>query len=290
VSLDDGPTDDMKTTTRTTWGSMAMAMAMGAVALVAFAFPELRDADAQTATSASVVGSAPALPSIVPRVGAAAKSGDPQSIENPGYPNAYFFKPRSAKSMKPVIVYLHGRGGVPDEGCRAWAKVATEFGWLLCPSGQDDRGHGQRGWNNERENSTKNVMGALTSLRKKFGRKVQLYGNVLIGFSEGAYVAENIGPRDPKTFNRWLIVASCDRYFGAATADIHAKKKQIKRVYLWTGELDGAEKESEQTFEHLKSEGIQVKLTVPKGLPHAIPADTMTQHFRAPIKWLVSAK
>lgn len=273
------------------WASSgSMAMAMGAATLLLATLPDLRDAEAQTATSASVVGSAPALPSATPHVGAAARSGDPQSIENPGFPNAYFYKPRSSKSMKPVIVYLHGRSGIPDEGCRAWAKVATEFGWLLCPSGQEDRGHGQRGWNNDWETSTKDVMGALMSLRKKFGRKVQLYGNVLIGFSEGAYVAENIGPRDPKTFNRWLIIASCDRYFGAATADIHAKKKQIKRVYLWTGEMDGAEKESEATFDHLKSEGIQVKLMVPKGLPHAIPVDTMTQHFRAPLKWLVSAK
>ena len=42
----------------------------------------------------------------------------------PGYPAAHFYKPRSGRKMKPVVVYLHGRGGNPEEGCRQWAKVA----------------------------------------------------------------------------------------------------------------------------------------------------------------------
>jgi predicted esterase len=214
----------------------------------------------------------------------------PQTIENPGYPPAYFYKPRSGRSMKPVIVYLHGRGGNPDEGCRQWAKVATEFGWLLCPSGQEDRGPGARGWANDPFNSQKNVLGALASLRKKFGKKVQLWGNVLIGFSEGAFVAQNIGEREPKTFNRWLIVASCDRYFGYDKTILHEARKKLKRVYLWTGESDGVVKESEATYEHLKAEGIPVKLNVAQGYGHEIPVPTMTQNFRKAIRWLLAAK
>jgi predicted esterase len=134
------------------------------------------------------------------------------------------------------------------------------------------------------------VLGALQSLRKKFGKRVQLFGNVLIGFSEGAYVAQNIGQRETKTFNRWLIIASCDRYFGYDKTVLHDAKKKIKRVYLWTGETDGVVKESEATYEHLKSEGISVKLNVAKGYGHQIPVDTMTQQFRKAIRWLLAAK
>ncbi len=36
-------------------------------------------------------------------------------------------------------------------------------------------------------------MAAIQVLRKKYGRRVQLYGNTLIGFSEGAYAAMNVG-------------------------------------------------------------------------------------------------
>jgi len=213
----------------------------------------------------------------------------PQQIENPGYPNALYYKPRSGKSMKPVIVYLHGRGSIPEEGCRAWAKVATEFGWLLCVAGQEDKGGGGRAWANDPIGSQKNVMGALLALRKKYGRRVQLYGNVMMGFSEGAFVAQYIAARDPKTFNRWLIVASCDWYFGDKKI-VEENKKKIKRVYLWTGEMDGAAPHSEKTFELLKGNGIQTKLNVPKGYWHAIPAETIVQNFRKALRWLVSAK
>ena len=213
----------------------------------------------------------------------------PQAIENPGFPPAYYYKPRSGRSMKPVFVYLHGRSGNPSEGCRDWAKVATEFGWVLCPSGQEERGGGLKGWGNDPVTSEKNVMGALLALRKKFGRRVQLYGNVLIGFSEGAFIAQNVGEREAKTFNRWLIIASCDRYFGDKTILEEAKKK-LKRVYLWTGELDMVAPESTATFEHLKALKIPVKLNIPKGYWHAIPSDTMAQNFRKALRWLVSAK
>jgi predicted esterase len=242
--------------------------------------PRPHRADAQPPAPAGSTSSKPETPS----------STAPQTIENPGFPAAYYYKPRSGRKMKPVIVYLHGRSGNPDEGCRQWAKVATEFGWLLCPAGQEDRGPGARGWANDPVNSQKNVMGALNALRKKFGRKVQLYGNVLMGFSEGAFIAQNIGEGEPKTFNRWLIVASCDRYFGPDKTILHEARKKIKRVYLWTGESDMVVKESEATHEHLKAEAIPVKLNIAQGYGHEIPVATMTQNYRKAIRWLLAAK
>ncbi len=215
----------------------------------------------------------------------------PQELANPGFPPAYFYAPRgSKKAMKPVIVYLHGRGGNPQEDCRAWAKVATEFGWLLCPAGQQPRGGGEYAWNNDYVNASKDVMGALSELRKKFGRRVQLRGNVLVGFSEGAYVAQNLGPRNVETFNRWMIIAACDRYWASAQQLLHDEKKKIKRVFLWTGELDGAAPETEAAFKHLTAEGIRVKMAIPKGFWHAIPVETMSQNYRKVLRWLVAAR
>lgn len=215
----------------------------------------------------------------------------PQVVDNPGFPPAYFYAPKgSKKRLRPVIVYLHGRGSNSQDHCRAWAKVATEFGWLLCPSGQQARGGGEYAWNNDYVTGTKVVMGALTALRKKFGRRVQLRGNVLIGFSEGAYVAQNVGPRNVDTFNRWMIIAACDRYWSPAASLIREQKKKIKRVFLWTGELDGAAPETRQAFSHLSADGIDVKMSIPKGFWHAIPVETMQQNYRKVFRWLLAPK
>jgi predicted esterase len=262
----------------------------GGVALVV-AVPSVRSAHAQSSVVDSVVAPAPvATPPPQQQIGLTGPV--PQAIDNddPQYPPAYFYKPRSGRSMKPVLVYLHGRDGDPAAGCRDWAKVGTEFGWVLCPSGQEPRAAGLRGWGNDPQHSHDNIMGALMGLRKKFGRRVQLYGNVLIGFSEGAFIAQNLGEHEPKTFNRWLIIASCDRYFGYDKTVLENARKRIKRVYLWTGELDMVAQESQQTFDHLKSLKISVKLNVPKGYWHAIPSETMGQNFRKALRWLVSAK
>ena len=133
-------------------------------------------------------------------------------------------------------------------------------------------------------------MGSLASLKKKFGKRVQLFGNVLIGFSEGAYVAQNIGPRESKTFNRWLIVASTEHYFGYDKNLLKEAKKNVKRVYLWTGEHDGVVKESELAHDRLRSDGYNVKLNIAKGFFHAIPNETMGQNYRKALKWLLAAK
>ena len=249
-----------------------------------------RSAHAQASVVDSVVAPAPVVSAKQPQIGLSTLA--PQSIDNddPKYPPAYFYKPRSGRSMKPVLVYLHGRDGDPAAGCRDWARVGTEFGWVLCPSGQELRAAGLRGWGNDPVHSHDNVMGALMALRKKFGRRVQLYGNVLIGFSEGAFIAQNLGEHEPKTFNRWLIIASCDRYFGYDKSVLETARKRIKRVYLWTGELDMVAPESQLAFEHLKSLKIPVRLNVPKGYWHAIPSETMGQNFRKALRWLVSAK
>jgi poly(3-hydroxybutyrate) depolymerase len=44
-------------------------------------------------------------------------SPDPLTLEVPGFPDAYYYKPRS-KAQKGILMYLHGRGGNPYEDCR----------------------------------------------------------------------------------------------------------------------------------------------------------------------------
>jgi predicted esterase len=168
-----------------------------------------------------------------------AKSAGPQRLEVDGEPDAFYYRPKG-RGLKPVIVYLHGRGNNPEDDCRKWAKVATQFGWVLCPQGPEDRGGGARAWDNNAVVGQEIVSKSLAALHHKYRGRVQTRGNVLIGFSEGAFIAMQLGIHQPKTWSRWLILAANDQYWlGDAPALLHDERHDIRKVYLLTGENDG---------------------------------------------------
>jgi hypothetical protein len=61
----------------------------------------------------------------------------------PNRGDAYYYKPR-ARGAKPILMYLHGRGGNPAEDSRKWARVGTQIGWVVCPSGPQTSESGGR--------------------------------------------------------------------------------------------------------------------------------------------------
>ena len=165
--------------------------------------------------------------------------GPPERLDIEGSAPAFYYTPRSPTGLRPVLLYLHGRGGNPEQDCRKWGQVAREFGWIVCPSGQEDRGGGARGWGNNWMAAKSVVDRSMEALREKFGHRVQLRGNTLIGFSEGAFIAMNVGVREPQIWNRWLILAANDSYWGGEGQNELVKRyARIKRVYLLTGERD----------------------------------------------------
>jgi predicted esterase len=216
------------------------------------------------------------------------KVADPQRLEVPGYADAFYYRPRG-RGMKPVLVYLHGRGGNPAEDCRKWARVGTQFGWVVCPSGPEDRGGGARSWNNNAVVGGQIVKAALDSLREKFHHRVQLRNNVLIGFSEGAYVAMQVGLRDPRTWSHWLILAANDQYwFGDAKEVLHANRRRIRRVYLLTGESDEVAPNTQRVGDLLKEEKVHVKVKIAPGMGHEVPGERMRSTYRRPLAWLLA--
>jgi LysM repeat protein len=125
---------------------------------------------------------------------APAPAGDSgmQRIDIAGSGPAYFFEPTGPgrNAMRPVIVYVHGRGAEPARYCKRWARVARNLGWLICPSGPEDRGEGKRGWSNNWANGRHVVMAAIDGLRKKYGRLRQYAGR----FQRGRVRRHERGP------------------------------------------------------------------------------------------------
>jgi predicted esterase len=212
-----------------------------------------------------------------------------QELAVPGSAPAYYYEPSGAgkSGMRPVIVYLHGRGAEPRKYCQRWARVARNLGWLVCPSGPEDRGNGTRGWANNWLAGRNVVMAAIDALRHKYGRRVQLYGNTLIGFSEGAFVAMNVGLREPHTFNRWLILGADTDYWGpSGLAALPEARGRVRRVYLITGGHDDVVDDAAQVRKWLTGAGVPVRVSTPRDMGHEVALETKAGMYQAALRWL----
>jgi predicted esterase len=256
--------------------------------------PDTTDAPAVEAADDSKPKPAEAAPQVEPKV----KADDDRSdtllpggmhvVNPPGAAPAYYFEPTGPgrHGMRPILIYLHGRGGHPDKDCQRWAPVARRLGWLVCPSGPSPYGDG-RAWDNNWPSAHSATMAAIQVLRKKYGRRVQLYGNTLIGFSEGAYAAMNVGVREPHVFNRWLILAASDRYWGGPGLEaLQTAKERVRRVFLITGEHDGVIDNTHQVEDWLNRAGVDTRVVTPGDMGHELALDRKPDLYHGALAWL----
>jgi predicted esterase/LysM repeat protein len=211
-----------------------------------------------------------------------------EGVLDVGSQRAYYYAPTGAGrlGMKPVIVYLHGRGGNPEQDCRRWATIARRLGWLLCPSGPSAH-NGGRAWDNNWVNAHHVTMQSIQALRDKFGRRVQLYGNTLVGFSEGAYAAMNVGVREPKTFNRWLILAASSSYWGGPGLEaLESASERVRRVYLITGERDEVVDDTRKAETWLKKHNVTTRVSTPNDMGHELLLERKPFLYEQALRWL----
>jgi predicted esterase len=233
-----------------------------------------------------------ALIALIPRSAFAKQAvlGEPLKLAVPNRGDAYYYKPR-ARGAKPILMYLHGRGGNPAEDCRKWARVGTQFGWVVCPSGPETSESGGRSWGNGAGYAHQIVDDVVVALRAKYKGKVQRRGNILIGFSEGAFVAMQVGLKDQRTWDRWLILGATDQYWQQdLTQAFDPQKRKVRRVYLLTGENDQVAQGTARVGNMLKKYKVPNKVKIVPGLGHEIPADRMISTYRRPLAWLNAAK
>ena len=220
----------------------------------------------------------------------AATTPDPLTLEVPGFADAYYYKPRS-KSLRPILMYVHGRGGNAYEDCRKWARAGRIFGWVVCPQGPATTDAGGRTWNNDAETARRIIDATVAALKDKYRRRVRTHGDLLIGFSEGAFIAQQVGLRDAAHWSKWLILAANDKYWwGNAPQLLEENRRKIRRVFLFTGENDQVAENTKRAGEMLKDARIRVRVKIAPGLGHEVPSDAMITNYRRPLRWLMAAK
>jgi predicted esterase len=130
-------------------------------------------------------------------------------------------------------------------------------------------------------------MGAIHALRDRFGRRIQLFGNTLIGFSEGAFVAMNVGVREPKTFNRWLILGADTSYWGGSGLEaLQDARNRVRRVVLITGGRDQVVDDTRKVAEWLSRARVPIKIQTPEDLAHEVALDRMPGLYENALRWL----
>ena len=132
---------------------------------------------------------------------------------------------------------------------------------------------------------------SIAALRGKYKGRVQTRNNILVGFSEGAFIAQQVGLKDPQKWSKWLILAASDKYWlGTSDKDLAAARAKIRRVYLLTGETDGVVENTKSVGKMLQKAHVPVKVNIVKGMGHEVPSDKMVANYKKPLAWLSTGK
>jgi predicted esterase len=211
--------------------------------------------------------------------------GDPEVLELPGIPDAYFYRGGGARRSR-VFVYLHPRNADPRESCRQFAPVVTRIGWLLCPVGPGIGADGRHQWNNNPILARQYTTTAVNTLFGRFPRRTRVTDNVLMGFSEGAFVAMQTGLNNPMMFPRWVIFAAHDRYIAGESAIFDAARRSVRKVYLLTGAGDEIVEHTRRAAAALRRERVgRVETQILPGVGHQLPPNFAPTVLRA-LRWV----
>jgi predicted esterase len=126
-------------------------------------------------------------------------------------------------------------------------------------------------------------MAAVAALHARFPRRTRLHDNVILGFSEGAFVAMNIGLLEPLTFPRWFIIAAHDGYMDGERSAIPRIAGSVQRVYLLTGTHDEIVQRTRRANEQLtRAWGARrVRMRILERAGHELPPDFRAETRRA---------
>lgn len=210
--------------------------------------------------------------------------GAPEVLEVNGAPDAFFYRPLGRRQR--VFVYLHARGASPEASCRQLRAAVTPYGWLLCPVGPVDRGEGRREWNNNPIVAHTYAMASFAALHGRFAGRVMTTGHVVMGFSEGAFVAMQLGLIEPRIFPRWIIFAGSAAYLSGEHAQWDLVRRWTRRVYLFTGARDNVLPHTRRAEATLRRERVgRVLLREMPEMGHALPDNPVT--LGRAIRWVL---
>jgi len=119
-------------------------------------------------------------------------------------PPIYGAAPTSPEIARATFVYLHGVCGLTTNGCPHFEDAP---GWLVCPQANQTCANGGSSWGGPIEDKLTLVDRAVAAARTRWPESARS-PVVLVGFSQGAYVAMEIARARPGAYAGLLLLGA----------------------------------------------------------------------------------
>ncbi len=185
--------------------------------------------------------------------------------------SAFVVLPRAVDQPSRLLAMLHGVCTPPSYVCGAWKSAAADTGVLVCPTGNTSCGPDGTGgptWEEPFSAIDADLEASIASARRAITPRVSRDGEVLLGFSRGAYVAVFLAVRHP---GRWpfLILNEADVELTVPML----RAAGVRAVALLAGEWGAQLAGERKTVDALVRAGYPARLWVMPKVGHAYSGD-----------------
>jgi predicted esterase len=137
--------------------------------------------------------------------------------------------PPSADQAEATFVYLHGVCGLTKNGCGHFEGAP---GWLVCPQANQRCQNGGSSWGGSIGDKVATVNAALDAARATWPESANA-PVILVGFSQGAYVAMDVARAEPGRYAGLLLLGADTAHAGDAL-----RAARVRRLALACGAYD----------------------------------------------------
>jgi predicted esterase len=178
---------------------------------------------------------------------------------------------------------LHGMCGDPLSVCDFWNQAGREGSWLVCPGGNVACG-GARDWAGSGEVKAAALDESLAVVDKAYGSFIDhSQGDILIGYSRGAFVARDVVYARPGRFRGLILLGALMRPDAA-----RLKASGVRRVVFAAGEWDMARPAMVRSAAALTGAGLPSRYVSLGKIGHALP-DNLEAILRGALRWIREA-
>lgn len=233
-----------------------------------------------------------AIHSIEPRISAAITPQAPplptarQTITSASGADVFVYPPSRGGAgserpePSPFVVMLHGMCCDPAPTCDFWSPAGREGSFLVCPEGNGSCG-GAANWEGPIEAKAAALDQSLAAVEDTFGAHIAHgKGDILMGFSRGAFVARDVVYARPGLFKGLILLGALMR----PDAE-RFKASGIRRVVMAAGEYDMARPAMQRAAAELTAKGLPARYVSLGRIGHALP-DNMEELMRDALRWV----